>query len=115
MRISAVRFASFLMILPHLLISCAPARIAPVEGQFALVDQAKYKDEQAKALGFQLATNECKSKALSASAALEKTISGEKAGMENRLRAREQASSMYASSYTACMNARGYIQKQAPS
>jgi hypothetical protein len=95
--------------------ACTPARTIPVEGQFILVDQSKYRDDQAKALAFQRATNDCRAKALAASAGVEKTIAGEKGGMENRLRARDQGVSMYTATYAACMNGLGYIQVQGAS
>lgn len=105
-----MRSTPLIFSLSLLCFGCTAARTVPVEGQFVLVDQTKYKDEQARTLAFQQATNECRAKALSASASVEKTIAGEKGGIENRERARDQAASMYTATYAACMNGLGYMQ-----
>lgn len=82
---------------------------APIESQFAPIDPTKYKDEQQKGLNRQLAVNDCKSKSLIASAAVEKSIAGEGHSRENLLRARDKAAEMFAASFTSCMNGYGYI------
>jgi hypothetical protein len=90
--------------------ACAPVQtVIPIENQFSPVDPSKYKDEQQKGLGRQLAVNECKSKSMIASAAVEKTIAGEVHSRENQLRARDKAAEMFAASFTSCMNGYGYI------
>ena len=93
-----------------MLFACAPVQTAvPIENQFSLIDSSKYKDEQQKGLGRQLAVNDCKSKSLIASAAVEKTIAGEIHSRENQLRARDKGAEVLAASFTSCMNGYGYI------
>lgn len=65
------------------LAACTAVQQPPIENQFSLVDASKYKDEQQKWLGRQLSLNDCKSKALTASAAIEKSLSSENHGLEN--------------------------------
>jgi hypothetical protein len=89
--------------------ACAPAQTIPVESQFSLIDPNKYKDEQQKALARQLAVNDCKSKAMTAGATIEKTIASENRGIANQERAREKSAEMYSASFTTCMNNNGYI------
>jgi hypothetical protein len=101
---------AIVIVLAALATACSTAPPpAPTENQFSLVDTSKYKDEQQKSLGRQLAVNDCKSKALAASSAVEKTVAGEVHNRENQLRARDKAAEMYSASFTSCMNGYGYI------
>jgi hypothetical protein len=91
------------------LAGCAPTQTVSLENRFSLIDQNKYKDERQKSLGWQLAVNDCKSKAMTASSAVEKSVASEHHGLENLQRAREKAEQMYETSFTTCMNNYGYI------
>jgi len=95
-------------VLTAIAVSCATPT-APLENRFSLIDQSKYKDERQRSLAWQLVVNECKSKAMNDSAAVEKSLASERHGLENLHRAREKADEMYESSFTTCMNNRGYI------
>jgi hypothetical protein len=93
------------------LAACAPAASTQPERLFVLVDPGKYKTEAESTRALQIAQNDCKAKAMSTSATLEKTIASERNSIENLTRARDKATEMYATSYTLCMNNAGYIQK----
>ena len=104
-----------LRLLPLLLVSalaaCATAGSTPPEKQFALADPGKYKTEAERERALLIAQNDCKVKATSASAALEKSITSERNSMENINRAREKGAEMYSTSYTLCMLNSGFTQK----
>jgi hypothetical protein len=91
--------------------ACATAGTTAPQMQFALVDPAKYKTEAEKDRAVVIAQNDCKVKALSASAALEKSIVSERNSMENLSRAREKSAEMYASAFTLCMINAGFAQR----
>jgi hypothetical protein len=90
--------------------ACAPA--ATIEpAKFVLADPAKYKTGAEKERAQQLAENDCKAKAITAAAAIEKSIASERNTVENLSRAREKAAEMSAASLTLCMLNNGYIKK----
>jgi hypothetical protein len=90
--------------------ACAPA--ATVEpAKFVLADPGKYKTEAEKERAQQLAETDCKAKAITASAAIEKSVASERNSMENLSRAREKAAEMYTTSFTLCMLNNGYVKK----
>jgi DhnA family fructose-bisphosphate aldolase class Ia len=90
--------------------ACVPA--ASVDPpKFVLADPAKYKTETEKERAQLLAETDCKAKAITASAAIEKSIASERHSMENISRAREKAAEMYAASYMLCMLNGGYIKR----
>ena len=91
--------------------ACATAGTAAPERQFVLSDPAKYKTETEKERALLIAQNDCKVKAMAASAALEKSIVSERNSMENLSRAREKGAEMYTSSFTLCMLNAGYAQR----
>lgn len=103
------RSVLLLMLVP--LSACAPAAGTPPEKQFVLADPNKYKSEAEKQRATELVKTACKTKALAASAELEKTIASERKSMENLERAREKAAEMYETSYDLCMLSSGYIKK----
>jgi len=104
-----------LRLLPLLMLSilsaCAAAGTTAPERQFVLSDPAKYKTEAEKERAALIAQNDCKVKAMAASAALEKSIVSERNSMENLSRAREKGAEMYTSSFTLCMLNAGYAQR----
>ncbi len=73
--------------------------------------RAKYQTEAEKERAALIAQNDCKVKAMAASAALEKSIVSERNSMENLSRAREKGAEMYTSSFTLCMLNAGYAQR----
>ena len=91
--------------------ACATAGTAAPERQFVLSDPVKYKTEAEKERALLIAQNDCKVKAMAASAALEKSIVSERNSMENLSRAREKGAEMYTSSFTLCMLNAGYAQR----
>jgi hypothetical protein len=91
--------------------ACATAGTAAPERQFVLSDPGKYKTEAEKERALLIAQNDCKVKAMAASAALEKSIVSERNSMENLSRAREKGAEMYTSSFTLCMLNAGYAQR----
>ena len=91
--------------------ACAAAGTAAPERQFVFADAAKYKTEAEKERVALIAQNDCKVKAMAASAALEKSIVSERNSMENLNRAREKGAEMYTSSFTLCMLNAGFSQK----
>jgi hypothetical protein len=93
------------------LAACATAGSTPPERQFVLADTGKYKTEAEKQRAALIAQNDCKVKAMTASAAIEKSITSERNGMENLSRAREKGAEMYTSSFTLCMLNAGFTQR----
>jgi hypothetical protein len=91
--------------------ACATAGTPAPQAQFALVDSGKYKTEAEKERALLIAQNDCKVKAIAASAAIEKSIVSERNSMENLSRAREKGAEMYTSSFTLCMLNAGFTQK----
>jgi hypothetical protein len=90
--------------------ACAPAATTePVK--FVLADPGKYKTDSERARAQQLAETDCKTKAITAGAAIEKSIASERNSMENLSRAREKAAEMSATSFTLCMLNSGYIKR----
>ena len=90
--------------------ACTTAGTAP-ERQFVLADTGKYKTEAEKERAALIAQTDCKVKAMSASAAHEKTIASENNSRENLARAREQATEMYTSTYILCLLNAGFTQR----
>ena len=90
---------------------CTTSASTAPEKQFALADPGKYKTDAERERAQQIAQIDCKVKAMSASAALEKSITSERNSMENLSRAREKAAEMYTSSFSLCMLNAGYTQK----
>ena len=90
--------------------ACATAgTTAPApERQFVLADSGKYKTQAEKERAALIAQNDCKVKAMAASAAIEKSITSERNSMENLSRAREKGAEMYTSSFTLCMLNAGF-------
>ncbi|MGO9170930.1 MAG: hypothetical protein ACLP7P_03040 [Rhodomicrobium sp.] len=104
-----LRSIPLIVLLP--LAACAPAATVTPE-KFVLADPGKYKTELEKERAQQLAETDCKAKALTASAAIEKTIASERNSIENVSRAREKAAEMYTASFALCMLNSGYVKKQ---
>lgn len=98
--------------LPLAICACAPAASPAPEMQFVLANPGKYRSEAEKERALQLAQNDCKTRAMAASAAIEKSIASERHSMENLGRAREKADEMYAASFALCMTNSGYVRKQ---
>ena len=103
-----LRSLSLLMLLA--LAACATAATTAPERHFVLADSGKYKTEAEKQRAAVIAQNDCKVKAMTASAALEKSIVSERNSMENLSRAREKAAEMYTTSFTLCMLNAGFTQ-----
>ncbi len=101
----------FALLMLSALSACATASTTPPERQFALADPGKYKTEAEKERAVLITQNDCKVKAMAASAAIEKSIVSERNSMENLSRAREKGAEMYTSSYTLCMLNAGFAQK----
>ncbi len=101
----------FLLAMVLALSACAPAAPTAPEMQFAPADPGKYKTEAERERALRTAKLDCKTKALAASAAIEKTIASERHSMENISRARAKADEMYAASFALCMSNAGYVQK----
>ncbi len=91
--------------------ACTTAATVPSANQFVLADTAKYKTGAEKERARELAQTDCKAKALTAGAALEKTIASERNSIENISRAREKSAEMYATSFDLCMINAGYVKK----
>jgi hypothetical protein len=91
--------------------ACAPAASTPPEKAFVLADPKKYKTDAERDRAQQLAEADCKVKALTASAEIEKTIASEKHGQQSVDRAREKAAEMYTAAFTQCMLSNGYVSK----
>jgi hypothetical protein len=91
--------------------ACAPAATITEPQQFVLADPGKYKTEAERARAQQLAETDCRAKAITAAAAIEKSIASERNSMENLSRAREKAAEMSVTSFTHCMLNNGYIKK----
>ena len=98
-------------LLLSILSACATAGTTAPERQFVFSDPGKYKTEAEKERAALIAQNDCKVKAMAASAALEKSIVSERNSMENLSRAREKGAEMYTSSFTLCMLNAGYAQR----
>ncbi len=103
-----------LRLLPLLMLfalcACATANTPSPERHFVLTDAGKYKTEGERERAQLIAQNDCKVKAMTASAALEKSIVSERNSMENLSRAREKGAEMYTSSFTLCMLNAGFTQ-----
>ena len=93
------------------LTACATAGTTATERQFVLTDTGKYKTQAEKERAALIAQNDCKVKAMAASAAIEKSITSERNSMENLSRAREKGAEMYTSSFTLCMLNAGFTQR----
>jgi hypothetical protein len=90
--------------------ACTPA--ATVEpAKFVLGDPGKYKVEAERERAQLLAETDCKAKAITAGAAIEKSIASERNSMENLSRAREKAAEMSATTFTLCMLNNGYVKR----
>ena len=101
----------FAFLLLSALAACATAGTTAPERQFVLTDAGKYKTQAEKERAALIAQNDCKVKAMTASAAIEKSITSERNGMENLSRAREKGAEMYTSSFTLCMLNAGFTQR----
>ncbi len=97
--------------LSAMLTACATAGSTPPERQFVFSDSGKYKTQAEKERARLIAENDCKVKAMAASAAIEKSIVSERNSMENLSRAREKGAEMYTSSFTLCMLNAGFTQR----
>ncbi len=104
-----LRSIAFLLL--SALAGCASAGTTAPQAQFVLSDPGKYKTEAEKQRTRLIAENDCKVKAMAASAALEKSIVSERNSMENLSRAREKGAEMYTSSFTLCMLNAGFTQR----
>jgi hypothetical protein len=105
-----LRFLALLLSLA--VCACAPAATAPSPKQFVLLDPAKYKTPEDQELATQLAENDCKAKATSASATVQKSIASEKntsPGVTGR--ARREGNEMYSATFISCMNKAGFLYK----
>ncbi len=110
MRFTVTRFI-VLYLLSGLSACATVGATAPApQTQFVLVDPVKYKTEAEKGRALLIAQTDCKVKALSASAALEKSITSERNSLDNLERARQKGAEMYASSFTLCMLNAGFSQ-----
>ncbi len=110
MDIVAVSRKALLPILASLS-ACAPAAGTPPEKAFVLADPAKYKTEAERERAQQLTEADCRVKALTLSAAIEKTVASERNSVENLSKAREKGAEMYRTAYTQCMLTNGYVSK----
>ena len=104
-----LRPISLLML--SMLTACATAATTAPERQFVLADTGKYKTEAEKERAALIAQNDCKVKAMAASASIEKSITSERNRMENLSRAREKGAEMYTNSFTLCMLNDGFTQR----
>ena len=91
--------------------ACATVGTTVPERQFVLAAPGEYKTEAEKERAALIAQNDCKVKAMAASAAIEKSITSERNSMENLSRAREKGGEMYTSSFTLCMLNAGFTQR----
>lgn len=100
---------SIIPLLPIALAACATAAPAPAAKDFVLVDPGKYKTPAEEALGRQFAENDCKAKAISASATVHKEIAADKMRLMGA--AQKKGDEEYAATFTACMNKAGFLLK----
>ena len=100
----------FPLLMLSALAACATAGTPAPERQFVLADSSKYKTQAEKQRALLIAQNDCKVKAMAASAAIEKSITSERNSMENLSRAREKGAEMYTTSFTLCMLNAGFTQ-----
>ncbi len=91
--------------------ACTTSATTAPEKQFVLADPNKYKTEADRERALAITQNDCKAKAMAASAALEKSVASERNSIDNLSRAREKGAEMYTTSYTLCMLNSGYTQK----
>jgi hypothetical protein len=98
-----------LLVLLGLSARAPAATTGPVK--FVLADPARYKTDAKRERAQQLAETDCKAKAITAAAAIEKSIASERNSMENLSRAREKAVEMSSTSFTLCMLNSGYIKR----
>jgi erythromycin esterase-like protein len=90
--------------------ACAPAASDVSQKQYVLADPGKYRTEQEKALAKQSAENDCKAKAIAASAAVHKTlVSDKQENLGTAMHARDKENAMYDATFTSCMNKAGYL------
>jgi hypothetical protein len=100
------------LLLPLAACACAPAATAPSPKQFVLLDPSKYKTPEEQELATQLAENDCKAHATSASAAVHKSIASEKnTNLGVTARAKREADGMYSATFISCMNKAGFLYK----
>ena len=102
---------SILLLTALALAACTTSASTRPEIGFMLADPGKYKTDVERERAQQLAEVACKTKAMTASAELEKTIAGERHSMENVDLAREKAAEMYRTSFAFCMMSNGYVKK----
>ncbi len=102
---------SILPLIVLALAACTTSANTQPEFGFTLADPGKYKSDVEREHAQQLAELACKTKAMTASAELEKTIAGERHSMENVDHAREKAAEMYRTSFALCMMSNGYVKK----
>jgi hypothetical protein len=98
------------LLLPLAVCACAPAATAPSPKQFVLLDPSKYKTPSEQELATQLAENDCKAHATSASATVHKSIASERntnPGIAGR--ARRESAEMYSATFISCMNKAGFL------
>lgn len=100
---------SITLLVPLALAACATAAPAPSPKDFVLVDPGKYKTPADEALGRQLAENDCKAKAISASATVRKEISADKSRLIGA--SQRKGDEQFAATFTACMNRAGFLLK----
>ncbi|MBT3071566.1 hypothetical protein KKP04_11885 [Rhodomicrobium sp. Az07] len=116
-----LRFVPFLA-LPLLAAACAPvATSIPAANQFVLVEPERYRTTTERELAQQFAENDCKARALAASAAVQKagqsghsqrgSPSGDSSNLGATIRNRRQSDEMHAATFTACMNKAGFLLK----
>ncbi len=103
--------AGGLLALATFLEACTTAATGPVQKSWVLADTHKYKTEQEVILAKQLAENDCKVKAISASGALRKQSGEKQDNLGTTMRLREDANALYDATFAACMNKAGYIQQ----
>jgi hypothetical protein len=105
-----LRFLALLV--PLAACACAPVSTGPSPKQFVLLDPAKYKTPTEQELATQLAENDCKAKATSASATVQKSIASEKStSLGAAGRARREGAEMYSATFISCMNKAGFLYK----
>jgi hypothetical protein len=105
-----LRFIALLLTLA--MCACAPVSTAPSPKQFVLLDPSKYKTPTEQELAVQLAENDCKAHATSASATVHRSIASEKnANLVVTNRARREADEMYSATFISCMNKAGFLYK----
>src|SRR5579883_2133114 len=88
---------------------CAPGASTSPPKQFVLADPSKYRTEAERALARQSAENDCKAKAIAASAAVHKVLVAEKQeNLGSALHARDKENEMYDATFASCMNKAGF-------